>query len=163
MNKLREIINDRTILPSKTSDDLRKNPAMISSFLCFFLKPHSFWQILHEAITRSLKSRQKTELCAKEGFNHIIMFLVNTSSATSDLPFTSLGSAPLPLGVTLAQKSQLLLQGCFLLLICSRHARSTKIRIPAFQRTPDKRHLKQKEARWNRERRNDNAVACNDF
>lgn len=43
--------------------------------------------------------------------------------------------------------------GCFLLLTRSRHARSTKIRISAFQKTPRQRHLKSKEERWSSKRR----------
>lgn len=79
----------------------------------------------------------------RNGFNHTIMSSVNTSSETSDLPFTSLDSAPLLLGVTLAhERITTPPLGSFLLLIRSRHARSTEIRVSAFQRTSRQRHLK---------------------
>lgn len=95
---------------------------------------HIFWE------TRSNYSKlQKANRATCESERFSSHHYVNASSVTSELPFTSLNSAPpstwyyLGTGITTPP-----LRRCFLLLIRSRHGRSAEILISAFQKTPDK-------------------------
>lgn len=84
---------------------------------------------------------------------------VNAIPETFDLPFTSLSQRRFStcrcLGTEVTTPP---LGCCFLLLIFSRRARSTEIRISAFQKAPDTRSQRRDD-----KRRDDSRDVCNDF
>lgn len=122
---------------------------------------HISWQICSN-YSKLQKANKNRATCENECFSS--HHYVNASSATFELPFTSLNSAPPPLGITLAQKSQHLLCNA---ASCCWYAQDMvdQLRYSSllFKRHPTDSHLKLKEERWNSKCRNDNLVVCNDF
>ncbi len=125
-----------------------------------FLKSCIFWQICNNESEVS-KSRQRQNCMKRKDFNHSFMFS-NENHLWNFWPPLRLPQCSTSAWCYLDTQITTPPFGHFLLLICSRHARSTKIPISAFQKPPTKNSKSKKEC-WNSKCMNNNAAVCKEF
>lgn len=96
-----------------------------------FFEPRTLWQICSSE-EKFYEQEETWEMCEKQ---KVLITPVITSSENFDLWFTSLNSAPLPIGVSLAQKSQRFLKASS----CCWYAQDMQDQ-PRYASLPCKRH-----------------------